>query len=61
MAASAAADPEQPPISTDSSTFTWARPPDRWPTSASAKSISRADSPAWFMIAPAVTKKGMAR
>ena len=42
----AAAEPEQPPCRTDRTTLTCARPPYRWPHTASAKSISRLDRPA---------------
>ena len=41
----AAAEPETPPIRTDSITFTWPRPPVKCPTRPSAKSSSRLEMP----------------
>ena len=46
IAASALAEPEQPPISMLSSTLICARPPGRCPVSASAKAISLSLMPA---------------
>ena len=45
MAASAAPEPETPPIMVDSSTLTWPRPPVMWPTRASARAMSREEMP----------------
>ena len=60
MAQSALAEPEQPPISMDSSTFTWARPPFMWPVTHSQKSISLSLMPPKFITEPDMMKNGMA-
>ena len=61
MAASALPDPDMPPMNTLLSTFTWARPPTRWPTSASASPRMRWLMPPRVITAPAKMKNGTAR
>ena len=60
MAQSAFAEPEQPPMSMDSSTLTCARPPRMWPVTHSQKSISLSLMPPKFMTEPDMMKNGMA-
>ena len=45
MAASARLEPDRPPISVESSTFTWARPPHRRPVRISHRAMIRRVTP----------------
>ena len=57
---SATADPEIPANSMESTTFTCASPPRKWPTMACAKPTIRALMPPRFISSPASMKNGIA-
>ena len=60
LAASAVDEPEMPAKKSDSTTFTWARPPGKWPTRSRDRRTRRVVMPPTFIRLAVSRKNGTA-